>query len=142
MSPKMRCSRRSKAARLSAAVMSQMASDMATLTANTFKDSHDSFLETLEKHGIEYNCVAPPEGVPIASALSVEIVITGGWGALAVACIAWASVRKGRKINVTTKDKQTLWLQGYSADEATKILGAARQITAIDTKSASESDET
>jgi len=76
----------------------------------------------------------------MASGIVIEIVITGGWGALAVACLAWASVRKSRKINVTTKDGQAIWLEGYSAEEAEKILGAAKQIAAIDTKSESDDE--
>ncbi len=115
---------------------------MATLKATTFKDSQRSFLEALDQHSIKYSHRSLPIGVPMASGLSVEIVITGGWGVLAIACLAWASVRKSRKINVITKDKQALWLEGYSADEAAKILAAAQQISLIDTKPESESNET
>jgi hypothetical protein len=115
---------------------------MATLNATTFKDSQRSFLEAPNQHGIKYNRRSPPIGVPMAGGLSVEIVITGGWGALAIACLAWASVRKSRKINVITKDKQALWLEGYSADEAAKILAAAQQIAVIDAKPEGEGNET
>jgi len=94
----------------------------------------------MDEHGIQYSRPAPPVGVPMASGIVIEIVITGGWGALAVACLAWASVRKSRKINVTTKDGQAIWLEGYSAEEAEKILGAAKQIAAIDTKSESDDE--
>jgi hypothetical protein len=90
-------------------------------------------LAVLDEHDIKYNCRVQLGGIPMASGISIEIVITGGWGALAVACLAWASVRKSRKINVITKDKQTLWLEGYSAKEAAKTLSSAQQIAAIDT---------
>lgn len=107
---------------------------MPTLRATTFKDSQRSFLEALERHGIHYDRHIQLSDAAMASGISIEIVITGGWGVLAVACLAWAQVRRSRKINVITKDNQTLWLEGYSADEAAKILGAARHISAIDTK--------
>lgn len=109
---------------------------MAVLRATTFKDSEQSFLEALEKNGIEYRRVPPPTIGPQASGLTIEIIISGGWGALAVACLAWAYVRKSRRINVVTKDNQSVWLEGYSADEAARILESAKRIDAIDTKPA------
>ena len=108
---------------------------MAVLRATTFKDSERSFLEALEKNGIEYRRVPPPIA-PQASGLTIEIIISDGWGVLAVACLAWAYVRKGRRINVVTKDNQSVWLEGYSADEAERILESAKRIDAIDTKPA------
>jgi hypothetical protein len=107
---------------------------MPTLRATTFKGSQHSFIEVLEQHGIKYNKLVPPSGVPMASGLNIEIIISGGWGVLAVACLAWAHVRKSRRINVTMKDNKPVWLEGYSAEEAAKILESASQIAAIDTK--------
>ncbi len=114
---------------------------MLILRATTFKDSQRSFLEVLDEHGIQYNRPALPVGTPMASGIVIEIVITGGWGALAVACLAWASVRKSRKINVITKDGQAIWLEGYSAKEVAKILSLAKQMAAIDTKPESDGGE-
>ncbi|MDQ3563311.1 MAG: hypothetical protein M3436_03945 [Pseudomonadota bacterium] len=108
------------------------------LKATTFKDSHRSFLEALTKGGVVYRELPPPP-FPVASGITVEILIHGAWGALAVACIAWASARKSRKINVITKDNTALWLEGYSAKDAARILEAAKQIAAIDTKPDDES---
>lgn len=108
---------------------------MAVLRATTFKDSERSFLEALEKNEIEYRLVLPPIG-PQASGLTIEIIISGGWGTLAVACLAWAYARKSRRINIVTKDNQSVWLEGYPADEAEKILESAMRIVAIDTKPA------
>lgn len=70
----------------------------------------------------------------MAAGFTIEIVLAGGWGALAVACLAWAHARKSRRINVITKGQQSVWLEGYSADDAAKILQAAEQFTAIDTE--------
>ena len=103
------------------------------LKATTFKDSNRSFLAVLDEHGIEYSRrIQLAE--PMAAGLTVEIVITGGWGALAVACLAWACVRKSRKINVTMKDGESIWLEGYSAKEAEEILQSAKQLAVIDTE--------
>lgn len=111
---------------------------MIKLRAIIFKNSQRSFLEALDQHGIKYTCRSTPIGIPMASGISIEIFITGGWGAIAVACLAWASVRKSRKINVITKDKNTFWLEGYTAKEAAKILSSAQQISAIDTEPESD----
>lgn len=107
---------------------------MRTLRATTFKGSQRSFIEALEQHDIKYNKLVPPSGVLLASGLNIEIIISGGWGVLAVACLAWAHMRKSRRINVATKDNKQFWLEGYSAEEAAKILESASKITAIDTK--------
>jgi len=120
--------------------MSHQGDSVATLRATTFRDSHRSFLKALEANSIKYNQHVQLGAGPQAAGLTIEIIITGGWGVLAVACLAWAHARKSRKINVTTKDNQVVWLEGYSADEAAKILESARQIAAIDTKP--EEDET
>ena len=104
------------------------------LRAITFKHSNRSFLAALDEHGIQYNTKAGPVGQIMASGIIIEIIIKGGWGAIAVACIAWAHVRKSRRINITTKDNQSVWLEGYSAREAARILHSAKQIAVIDTK--------
>lgn len=110
-----------------------------TLKATTFKHSHQSFLETLDSEGIKYNRHIQLGDGPVAAGITIDIIITGGWGTLAVACIAWASVRKSRKICITTKDNEVVWLQGYSAKEAERILPEAKNMSVIDTQA--EQDE-
>ena len=106
-----------------------------TLEATTFRNSERSFLEALDAHGIKYNHRVQLTGVPMmAAGITIEIIISDGWGVLAIACLAWAEVRKSRRINVTTKDNKVVWLEGYSADQATSILESAKQIGAIDTE--------
>lgn len=105
-----------------------------TVRATTFKNSQHSFLEALHAHGIEYNRLIQLGEAPMAAGITIENIIVGGWGASAVACLAWAHVCKSRRINVTTKDKRVIWLEGYSTDDAEKILGPAQQIGLIDTK--------
>ena len=104
------------------------------LRATTFKHSNRSFLAALDEHGIQYSAKAGSVGKIMELGINIEIIITGGWGAIAVACMAWAHVRKSRRINITTKDNQSVWLEGYSAKEAEKILHSAKQISVIDTK--------
>ena len=104
-----------------------------TLTVTMFKDSNLSFLSILDKNNIKYNRHLKLSTGPIASGIAIEIIITGGWGALAVACLAWAHVNKSRKINITTKDNTSIWLEGYSAEEAEKILESAKNVTVIQT---------
>ena len=111
---------------------------MPKLRATTFRESHRSFTEALDKHGVTYSRIIQLSEAPMASGILLEITITGGWGVLAVACLAWAHARKSRKINVTTKDNKAIWLEGYSADEAEKILESAKQFAVIDTKADEE----
>lgn len=108
---------------------------MATkLRATTFRDSDQSFRDALDAHGIKYNrCIQLSDAV-MASGITMEIIISGGYGVLAVACLAWAHARKSLEINITTKDDRVVWLKGYSAEDAAKILESARQFAAIDTK--------
>lgn len=104
------------------------------LKATLFKDSNLSFQTALKEHGIEFSRRIQLSEAVMASGLTIEIIITGGWGALAVACLAWANAKKSRKINVTTKDGCSIWLEGYSAKDAEKILESAKQISVIDTE--------
>ena len=106
---------------------------LSKLRATTFKNSQDSFLNTLEAHNIQHSRIIQLSEAPMAAGLTIEIIISGGWGALAVACLAWAHVRTSRKINIMTKDKHSIWLKGYSADEAARILESAERLTVIDT---------
>ena len=109
-----------------------------TLRVTTFKDSNQSFLPVLDENKIKYNRNFKLGAEPMAAGITIEIIITGGWGVLAVALIAWAHVRKSRKINITTKNNESIWLQGYSAEDAEKILKTAKQVAIIDTDDSDE----
>ena len=100
----------------------------------TFKDSDVSFREILDQYEIPNSRIIQLSESPMAAGIAVEIVLTGGWGLLAVACLVWASVKKSRKINITTKDNKVVCLEGYSADDAATILESARNIAVIETK--------
>ncbi len=105
-----------------------------SISATTFKDSDKSFCSALEEHGVAFNRRHIQLGEVMASGTVLEIILSDGWGALAVACIAWANARKSRKISVTTKNGENYWIEGYSAKEVEKILPVSRQIAVIDTE--------
>ena len=104
-----------------------------SLKAIAFKDSSRSFLLVLDESGIEYSR-RMQLAEPVSGGVNIDIFITGGWAALAVACLAWAHGRKSRRINVTNKSGDSVWLEGYSAKDAEKILKSAQQIAVIDTE--------
>ena len=109
-----------------------------TLKVTTFKDSNQSFLAVLDQNDIKYNRNFKLAAEPMLAGITIEIIINGGWGVLAVALIAWAHVRKSRRINIITKNNESIWLEGYSAKDAEKILESAKKIAVIDTQ---ESDK-
>ncbi len=70
------------------------------LRAVTFKHSNKSFIDVLNEHNIDFNLNAGYPGQIMASGVTIEIIINGGWGVLAVAILAWMNARKSRKINI------------------------------------------
>jgi hypothetical protein len=109
-----------------------------TLIVTTFADSNESFLSVLNVHDIEYNQIFKLSAEPMASGINIEIIINGGWGVLAIAILAWAHVRKSRRVNITTKNNEVVWLEGYSAKEAEKILKQAKNVGLIETQKNNE----
>ncbi len=109
-----------------------------TLRVTTFKDSNASFLSILDENGIEYSRHFKLSAEPVAAGITIEIILAGGWGAFAIACLAWAHARKSRRINIITKENKTIWLEGYSAKDAERILKAAKLVAIIDTKASDE----
>lgn len=114
---------------------------MEKLRATTFKGSSESFYEVLDEAQLKYNKVFHLSESVMASGLTIEIILTGGYGALAVACLAWVRYKKNRRINIRTKEGTSVWLEGYSADDATKILEQAESIAAIETEQINTSKE-
>lgn len=108
------------------------------LRITAFKDSEASFRETLNEHEIINGRVMQFSEAPMAAGILIEIVLNGGWGAFAVAIIAWANARKSRRINIITKDNETIWLEGYSAKDAEKVLASAKNISVIETSPENE----
>ena len=109
-----------------------------SLRVTTFKDSNTSFLSMLEENGIGYSRIFKLSAEPVAAGITIEIILAGGWGAFAVACLAWAHMRKSRRINIITKENETIWLEGYSAKDAEQILKAAKSVAVIDTEASDE----
>lgn len=109
-----------------------------SLQAHTFKDSDATFRQVLDEHNISYNRRFQFSSVPVASAIPLEIIIEGAFYTLAVACLAWANYKSGRKISVTTKKKEIIWAKGYSAEDFAKILEDAVELGVIDTNKPEE----
>ncbi len=113
---------------------------MDSIRVTTFHNTNLSLIETLKEHDIRYTQRIMLGGMPQASGLTLEILLNGSWGVLAVALLCWAKVKSSRKIHVIGKQGESYCLQGYSADDAAKILKGASQLSAIDTES--DTDDT
>ena len=109
-----------------------------TLKVTTFADSSESLLSILDENKIEYSRHFKLSAEPVAAGITIEIIINGGWGVLAIALLAWAHVRKSRRINITTKNNESIWLEGYSAKEAENILKSAKSVAIIETNKENE----
>jgi len=105
------------------------------LYATTFKHSIDSFCETLEQQDITYKKLLPQPGKIMASGLTLEIILDGGWAVLAVAIISWVKFKKSRKVGIKNKQGETIWIEGYSKKDVISMLEHAREITVIETDS-------
>lgn len=112
-----------------------------TLIVTTFADSNDSLLSVLDENSIKYNRIFKLSAEPMAAGITIEIIINGGWGVLAVAFLAWAHVRKSRRINITTKNNESIRLEGYSVKDAETILESAKNVALIDTNNENKKGE-
>ncbi|MCG7649981.1 hypothetical protein [Alteromonas sp. MmMcT2-5] len=106
---------------------------MEKLRVTAFKGSSESFCEALDEAQLKHSKVFHLSESVMASGLTIEIILHGGFGALAVACLAWVRYKKNRRINIRTKEGTSVWLEGYSAEDATKILEQAESIAVIET---------
>lgn len=110
---------------------------MATVHVQLFKNSYRSFTEHLDSEGIEFSRRIQLSEVPMAAGLTIEIVSAIAqatpWGALAIAVVAWMNARKSRKVIITTKNNEVFHIEGYSADEAEKLIAQSKTMTVIDT---------
>lgn len=104
----------------------------------TFKDSKESFLSLLIENDIEFSVRHPQPGAVTASGEVVEILQAIGavsiFPSLAAIIVQWLKYRGSRKVILQTRDQQIFHLEGYSANEVSKLLENAENITVIDTK--------
>jgi len=105
---------------------------MEKIRVTTFKGSTESFCEALDEAQLKHSKVFHLSESVMASGITIEIILKGGFGAIAVACLAWVRYKKNRRINIRTKEGTSVWLEGYSAEDATKILEQAESIAAIE----------
>ena len=116
-----------------------MSESLEKATLTVFRGGYDSFSEVLEDHGFSSSRrIQLSEGIQDAG-FTIEILLHGGWGAFAVAVLAWLNAKRNRRVNITTKNNEVIWLEGYSAKEAAKILKSSKQTMLIEPP---EKDET
>lgn len=102
----------------------------------TFKDSRESFLSALEDAGIRTGEVKLFSERPQAAGFVGMVYAVSEalpWNALSKVIVAWLDARKSREIIITQGANTVIHARGYSVEDLQKILGSARNITAIDT---------
>ncbi len=108
-------------------------------TVTVFRGSYDSFAVVLDEHGFSNSRrIQLSEGIQNAG-FTIEILLHGGWGAFAIAVLAWLNAKRNRQVNITTRDNEVILLKGYSAEDAAKLLKASKQTMLIEPP---EKDET
>jgi hypothetical protein len=109
---------------------------METLSIHLFRSSFGPFLELLNEHGLKYQMREVRAGIPIASGGTLEVIKAIGdatfWPAIAAVVVAFINRRSGRKVIITTKDKEVVHVEGLSMAELERVLQLAENVTAID----------
>lgn len=83
-------------------------------------------------------------GVPMMGSSVIEVLKDHELlCALALLLRAWVKERKSRKVRLNLKDSKTEFveIEGYSADEVTKILGHCRSVDILDTAKLEKSSD-
>lgn len=105
-----------------------------------FKDSHASFVQTLNDVGVPYEELEAQPGRIMASSTMIVIAQTAAIaGAVATVLVAWLKARASRKIILTLSDNKIVHLEGYSVEQVRELLPLVEHATVIDTKSAEKS---
>jgi hypothetical protein len=107
------------------------------IRVNTFKHSHDSFVEAVEAAGLTYSERILLSEEPMASGFAGVIQALSDampWNALAKVIVAWIEAKESRNVMITTREFTVFHAKGYSADEVEKILDKAINLNAIDTE--------
>jgi len=109
------------------------------ITVTVFRGSYESLAAVLDEHGLSNSRrIQLSEGIQNAG-FTIEILLHGGWGAFAIAVLAWLNAKRNRQVNITTKDNEVIFLKGYSAKDAERILRSSKQTMFIEPP---EKDET
>lgn len=113
-----------------------------TLRVNVFRASEEPFMRLLDEKGIKYYCVSLNSYAPANLGEVLEIVKAVGnasiWASLAAVIVAFIRSKKSRKVIIQTEDNKVIHAEGYSAEEITKLLENAKNLTVIDAKKPAE----
>jgi len=106
---------------------------MSTLRIHVFKDSLSPVTELLDAEGISWSMRQERVGVVMASSGVLEVALNAGaWASIAAVLISFIKARHGRRVMITTKDKEVIHAEGLTLKELEKILEKAVWVTAID----------
>jgi hypothetical protein len=104
---------------------------MTGLRVNLFRNGRSAFLSLLREHKIEFIERPPMPGAIVASGDVIYIVDAAGVaGAIAGVLITWLRGRATRKIMVQIGRDKVVQLEGYTADQATKLLSTLDPVSA------------
>lgn len=106
---------------------------MSALEIHVFKDSLHPVTELLDSEGISCSMRQERAGVMVASSGILEVALNAGvWASIAAVLISFIKARHGRRVMITTKDKEVIHAEGLTSKELGKILEKAEWVTAID----------
>lgn len=106
---------------------------MNTLDIHVFKESFQPVTELLDAKGISWSMRQERAGVIMASSGILEVALNpSSWVSIAAVLISFIKARHGRRVMITTKDKDVIHAEGLTSKELEKILEKAEWVTAID----------
>lgn len=106
---------------------------MSTLEIHVFKDSLHPLSELLDAKGLSWSIRQERSGIVMASSGVLEIAINAGaLASIAAVMISFIKARHGRRVMITTKNKEVIHAEGLTSKELEEILEKASWVTAID----------
>lgn len=106
---------------------------MEVLEIHVFKDSFKPIVELLSEKDVSWS-MRETRTIQASSGV-IEIVLNAGaWISIAAVVNTFIKARHGRRVIITTKDKQVLDAQGLTKKELESVLKDASWITPIDPK--------
>ncbi|OLO12733.1 hypothetical protein BTW10_04610 [Chromohalobacter japonicus] len=106
---------------------------MSTLKIHVFKDSFRPVIELLDENGLSWSMREQRSGVVMGASGIIEVVLNASmWVSMAGVLIAFIKAKNGRKVIITTRDKEVIHAEGLTAKELEKVLEKAGSVAAID----------
>ncbi len=115
---------------------------MEYLHVHVFKDSFGPMIELLNTNGVKYQFREQRSGEVMAASGVIEVLQSPAmWGALAAVVVAFIKSRNGRKVIITTKDKEVIQAEGLNSKELQEILKRTKSLAAIDSNKTAEHEK-